>query len=374
MLVDDADPMVDRTRGTTAGNEAAGEPAAATARASEDGAKGTKGQVAFWVLTIVALLAIAAALAVGGVLAWRELSGAADSVVTETLRLNRETLRVSEAAYNVALTGHLAERFTRAVEQLGHNDRLVRAGGIYALGGVANDSPGDSDTILTSLTAYLRQPALAYAPAGTPESASPASAIVARADTQAVLTVLQRLPAGGDELVLDLRQTDLRGLDGANFRLHGADLAGARLDGANLTGANLSDGRLENATLSGSATVLRDANLRGAFLEGANLRSAHLEGADLRRAELDNTSERPGFEWIAAGTDLRSAYLQGANVDNANLTGACLQGVDLREVLGLKQRQLDAALTDDKTRPPAGLEVTPDDASCHEVERGEARQ
>ena len=56
-----------------------------------------------------------------------------------------------------AIDGQVTERFTRAVEQLGHERRAVRLGAIYALERVAKDSARDRDTIMETLTAYIRE-------------------------------------------------------------------------------------------------------------------------------------------------------------------------------------------------------------------------
>ena len=58
--------------------------------------------------------------------------------------------------------GHITDRFTKAIEQLGKLDGErpnieVRLGAIYALERIAIDSPRDQWTIMEILTAYVRQ-------------------------------------------------------------------------------------------------------------------------------------------------------------------------------------------------------------------------
>lgn len=65
-------------------------------------------------------------------------------------------LKQSETAFQSLVT----ERFTKAVEQLGHDNRAVRLGAIYALERIAKDSARDHDTIVETLAAYIRE----YAP------------------------------------------------------------------------------------------------------------------------------------------------------------------------------------------------------------------
>jgi hypothetical protein len=55
-----------------------------------------------------------------------------------------------------AQQGQVTERFTRAIDQLGHAELDVRLGGIYALERIANDSLDDRATIAEVLTAFVR--------------------------------------------------------------------------------------------------------------------------------------------------------------------------------------------------------------------------
>ena len=57
----------------------------------------------------------------------------------------------------VAEQGHVTDRFTKAIEQLGSDNLAVRLGGIYALERIAKDSKRDHWTIMEVLTAYVRQ-------------------------------------------------------------------------------------------------------------------------------------------------------------------------------------------------------------------------
>jgi hypothetical protein len=56
----------------------------------------------------------------------------------------------------IAREGQITERFTRAIDQLGHDHLDVRLGGIYALERIARDSPADRATIGEVLTAFVR--------------------------------------------------------------------------------------------------------------------------------------------------------------------------------------------------------------------------
>jgi Pentapeptide repeats (8 copies) len=199
--------------------------------------------------------------------------------------------------YRLTQQGQFTERYTKAIEQLGANDKLdVRLGGIYALERIAVDSKRDHPTVVEVLSAFVREHSQPATPpsrdaADASEEATPPSPMPRPpTDVQAAVTVLGRLP--------QLRDVS-RG-----------DLIGAHLEGANLANAHL---------------------------ERANLAGAHLERADLSGAHL-------------AGTIPLDAHLE-----EANLVGADLEGANLMYVDGLTQQQLDGANVDRRTQLPFGL-------------------
>lgn len=173
--------------------------------------------------------------------------------------------------------GQLTDRFTKAIEQLGHKELDVRLGGIYALERIARDSKEDHPQVVEVLTAYVRE----HAPRpGTPASdneaqgAGPQSAdMPARTgserpdtDVQAVLTVLGRRTLAHEQdatTTLDLSSTHLSRANLGRANLSGANLLVADLIGANLPGANLLGADLLGADLTA-------AKLSGANLSGAN--------------------------------------------------------------------------------------------------------
>jgi hypothetical protein len=178
----------------------------------------------------------------------------------------------------VAEEGHVTDRYTKAVEQLGaitaENRRNieVRLGAIYALERIAIDSPRDHWAIMEVLTAYVRQNAPAPVDQPTEEGNKKAEirAILAllrnrhhdrqreymrqnarasvvqpteeskrpiakgpSTEIQAILTVLGRRRRGRRRekrgRVLDLRGTDLRGAKMFDAHLEGAYFGGACL-------------------------------------------------------------------------------------------------------------------------------------------------
>ena len=225
----------------------------------------------------------------------------------------KNTRAATKEALETTRAGQLADRYTRAIDQLGSTTVDVTIGGIYALERIALDSPEDyHSTVMEVLAACIREnsekPLQEPAPAaGTPEPAGPERVI--RPDIQAAMTVIARRDAGRDHRRINLRWAHLPDADLPSARLSGANLSGANLSGANLTGANLTGANLIRedrpdesfpyyTDLSGAdlrQANLRGANLNGADLHDADLRGTHLHGADLRGADLSGArwSERP---------------------------------------------------------------------------------
>jgi hypothetical protein len=231
--------------------------------------------------------------------------------------------------FQLAREGHVTDRYTKAIEQLGSERLDVRLGAIYALERIMIDSARDHPTIVEVLSAFVREHAPTAAPGRDPDgSGQPEQHPPLATDAQAAVTVLGRRPAGRTGRgPVNLTGANLRSAD-----LGGADLTGADLGGADLTRADLSDADLSRANLSGVANLtrvdLRSANLSDAYLSGADLSGAYLSGADLSRANLGGADLSRAY---LGGADLSRANLRGANLDDAYLGGAKLTGVFLTD-------------------------------------------
>jgi hypothetical protein len=169
--------------------------------------------------------------------------------------------------YRLSRRGQIAERYTKAIEQLSNATSDIRIGGIYALEQTARDATEYQHTVIDVLSAYIRNRA-PWPPPTTPESPTrllgrrqedQAEPVPPGADINVALTVLRRL----------VRAVGKRNLDLTDSNLAGADLIEMYLLDARLTGANL------------TGTKLNKANMRGADLRGAKLEDAQLYKADL---------------------------------------------------------------------------------------------
>ncbi len=254
--------------------------------------------LALIITSITALAALGSSAATGYALVYTSAS----------VRAGQEQLRLAER-------GQTTERYSRAVEQLGHTALDVRVGGIYALERIMRDSSQDQPMILEVLEAFIR---VHSATRGRPPAIERVTAEqllpAAPADIQAALNVIRRRDHNRDAgHIIDLSYTKLFGAD-----LSGAYLVGAEMEGADLTGAkffrsNLSKAHLLSANLSFAScrwaqfteagmvktilvnTFLYDANLNGARLNYAVMRQtllggATFVGADLKDAQISDTS------------------------------------------------------------------------------------
>lgn len=217
------------------------------------------------------------ALVLGVYLLWRR-ARAADRQAAAA----NEQARVANVQAKTAEQGHITDRFTKAVEQLGSEKMAVRLGGIYALERLSRDSPEDHWTIMEVLTAYVRDNAQwpRKEPTGNPfvelqlGGKKNATAWVRPAsDIQTALTVLGRRRKEAREAdVVANRRLDLSGTD-----LRGIDLRGANLQWALFIGAHLTRGTLAEADLKG----------------------ADLAVADLSQARRTGACEPPGCQVLA---------------------------------------------------------------------------
>ena len=195
-----------------------------------------------------------AALLVGLYFTWANLQ-----VTQETATKDRETTR----------EGQITERFTKAIDQLGHEKLQIRLGGIYALERIARESPQDHWPIMEVLTAYVREtapwrpkPPKAAQPSKSDQSPQeePPTTQAERlprpaTDIQAILTVLGRRTqtyGKGEQQRLNLANTDVQGANLTKAQLQGAILTKAQLQGAFLAEAQLQEARLQEAQLEGA--------------------------------------------------------------------------------------------------------------------------
>jgi uncharacterized protein YjbI with pentapeptide repeats len=236
----------------------------------------------------------------------------------------------------VAEQGHITDRYTKAIEQLGATKEEnkpnveVRLGAIYALERIAQDSPRDHWTIMEVLTAYVRQNAPAPEQTPTKEENEKAIAKGPAKEIQAILTVLGRRRRDHRREIegqwLDLRYSDLRGanfdtahMEGTSFE--GAHLYGSTFDGAHLERANFFEAHAEWAIFA--RAHVEDANFAGAQLENTYFGTAHLKDTNFYNAHLDSAC----FHFA----HFERTWFEGAHIERAEFRDAV--GLTVNEIL-----------------------------------------
>lgn len=279
---------------------------------------------------------------------WTKLGALATAIAAVgALIFTSESLRAANEQQRQAAKAQLAQQFTTASAQLGHESEHARMGGLYLLEQLAVDSDRYYKVAFEVIGAFLRDKA-ALRPDCSQSMENPGGSVVPRApvEVQAALTVIGRraIPEGGDEI--DLSYTCLAGADLRHVRLSNAsltkvDLTKARLNGAILDGAILEGAKLSGADLSvttagyGGNRVqvswqdvsrVPGADLRWANLAGADLIGARLDGADLQSASLEKAKLIDASLMQARLTD---AFFMSADLRDADLYGADLSGAQL---------------------------------------------
>ena len=328
----------------------------------------------------------------GGIVLYLNFRNANKNTKLAAERLDMDSKKILKEA-ELAESRLTAERFSRAIEQIGSENIHVRLGGIYSLEQIAKDSPDDHWTVIEVLTAFIRENspaeqrrlqrqtlAASYLSNQEGNLNENNGLSIVTTDIQAALTVIGRrrlMKEDGtcnDKGKLELNNTNLSGANLYKANLNNANLFGANLSGtslnkanlssANLFGANLRESYLIKANLSGtnlSGAKLLDANLNEVKLGGSNLSNADLSNADLSNAGLSKAYLRSAN---LDGTSLFESNLRGANLLWINLSGADLTSADLfetnlKEARNWSDDQLSQALLC-QTKLPEGSKLNPD--------------
>ncbi|MFE3830997.1 pentapeptide repeat-containing protein [Streptomyces sp. NPDC059092] len=153
--------------------------------------------------------------------------------------------------------GQVTGRYVEAIKLLSSQDDTQRLGAIYSLERIMRDSEDDHDTVITVLAAFIRQHARLGL--GVPRPDEP---------VQAAISVLGRRPIRNETGRIDLRRTDLTGLDFERANFRHARLGGADLRAANLHRADFTGSWAPNADFRQSYAVKTK-------FDGSNLHGAH---------------------------------------------------------------------------------------------------
>lgn len=207
---------------------------------------------------------------VGGVDQHTAINGARTGLVALVAALGGVAgLLYTARTYRLGHRGQLADRYTRALDQLANNSSSVRIGAMYALGRIAQDNPHEYQHIVIDvLAAYIRD----CAPWPRPTSSGsthagwleqdPAPDLPSR-DVEVAIAVLLPLVKQSKRKNLDLSSSNL-----AEVNFQEAHLLDARLLNSNLSGAKFNRTCLAGANFTG-ASLDRRTSFFGADLDGA---------------------------------------------------------------------------------------------------------
>jgi hypothetical protein len=203
----------------------------------------------------------------------------------------QHTLETTQQQLNLTEQGQVTDRYSRAVEQLGHQKALVRLGALYSLEHLAQDNPNYRQTVVGVVCAYLRMPYTPPAQIQLDVEQVQELAPAADGRDRAV-----HLEAGGDPAreELQVRQTAQRLLaDHLRYPRGPSGQEAQRLSPAprqafwpgislDLTGATLVDFDFARVSVIdarfGGATFQGDATFRGATFGIAAFRGAAFQG------------------------------------------------------------------------------------------------
>ena len=191
-------------------------------------------------------------------------------------------LAYTAKTYRLSQQGQRADRFAKAIDQLGSAQTSVRIGSVYGLAGTVRDAEGYRQAVVSVLNAHVRDSAsLLGSQRLTPRRRWRSHAqtrhlqdVSIQPDVLEAISVLKILVREGRVRRLDFRNTNLSEVDLIDMNLVDARFGGARLRGA----------KLSNADLRGAD--LRDADLRDARMGGANLEAARLRYGGLTPTQL----------------------------------------------------------------------------------------
>ena len=237
---------------------------------------------------------------------------------------------------------HIAELYTRAVEQLGSDNFQVRFGGLYALEWLAQDNPAYRQAIVNAICAYLRMPFSPAAPASKPEPAAADGRREPGAESETEVAGIGRTWQQERQVRLRAQRilTEHLGYDRAEGQ-QPADPPSSRFwnnTRLNLTGATLIDFNLVNGVIADAdfhrATFIGDADFhRAAFSGDARFGEAVFEGdavfgeaafsrsAGFRRAAFGGDAEFRKANFAGDAWFDKAAFAGDASFGEAAFTG-----------------------------------------------------
>ncbi|WP_215548064.1 pentapeptide repeat-containing protein [Amycolatopsis sp. CA-230715] len=206
--------------------------------------------------------------------------------------------RVAATSECDAMSRRITESYGRAVDQLGSDKAPVRLGGLYALRRLAQDNPGQRQTIVDVICAYLRMSAAGEVSA---------QELQVRMTAQRILAHHLR---DGDEFWPDI-----------DLDLTGAVLTRFSFTGCRVRSADFTDARFTGATDFDDATFFSPVKFTGAdFADGVGFHKTLFHGtAGFAKATFG------GYSYFG-----RASFAEAASFEHAVFARVGFRKVDFR--------------------------------------------
>ncbi len=177
--------------------------------------------------------------------------------------------------YRLTHRGQIAERYTKALDQLAHGGSSVRTGALYALERISQENPdGYQRSVLEVLSAYVRDrapwPTQPDPSASSSRDETPAATARWQRDVHIALTVLLNIAT----------KAGLKNLDLSRINLTQASFQDRYLVDVKLQDSNLCDAKFNNADLRGADFTGSLLNERTSFYRADLDAAIGLESAD----------------------------------------------------------------------------------------------
>lgn len=170
--------------------------------------------------------------------------------------------------YRLSHRGQIADRYTKALDQLSSDSSSVRTGALYALDRIAEDNPREYvEIVVDVLAAYVRDRA-PWPPARATRAQGGAGRVVPQGlpsrDVEIAVSILLPLVKLAQRKNLDLSNSNLASVNFQEARLLDARFLGSNLSGAKFNGACLAGANLTGATVDEKTSFVQ-ADLYKAF-------------------------------------------------------------------------------------------------------------
>jgi uncharacterized protein YjbI with pentapeptide repeats len=335
------------------------------------------------------------------------LAVAAGAIVTyRTFRQNEQDQASrhdrEERTYRLNLAAQINDTYTKAVEQLGHDEAPVRLGALYSLMSLGQENPPRRQMVVDVLCAYLRMPFALPRPDNLDSRWAPRMLAQRRAandvrgreaaqehqlrqTAQRLLADHLRRPqdtSGEDaqSIVASHEETfwpgisvDLSGATLIDIPLRRMSVVDANFDGATFTG----DANFGRATFTGDASFSRATFTGDASFDGATFTGyasffgatftvrAHFDGATFTGDASFGMATFTGDAYFRGATYTGNAYFGGATISGgATFKGVTFpdtsRGVGYVKVLRLNDPQLHNGGNNERRVWPEGWTVRAD--------------